>query len=102
MKRIALTIAALGLSAGAAFAASPNSSAMTQPSQQPSQQAQMQRSGWQANQETKALNVLEAQGFASFSNFRPVGNDHYAANVIQHGRDTTVQIDPQDGQITRG
>jgi hypothetical protein len=99
MKRVALVIATLVLSAGAAIAATPgNSSAM----KQPMMPAQTQSSDWRANQETKALNLLEAQGFSNFTGFRPAGQDQYAANVVQHGRSMTVHVNPQDGQITRG
>lgn len=97
MKQVALIAAALAMSAGAALAATPgNSSTMNQPS------TQAHRTDWRANQETKALNLLEAQGFSSFRNFRPVANDQYAANVMQHGRSMTVYVNPQDGRITRG
>lgn len=106
MKHIALTLAALGLSAGAALAATPamNQPAQTQPPMQQSrdQMGRAQRSDWRANQETKALNLLEAQGFASFTDFRPAGGDQYAANVVRHGHDMTVRVDPADGRITRG
>jgi hypothetical protein len=97
MKQVPLVVAALAMSAGAAFAATPsNSSTMNQPA------TQAHRSDWRANQETKALNLLEAQGFSTFRDFRPAANDQYAANVMQHGRLTTVYVNPQDGQITRG
>lgn len=110
MKRIALVVAALGLSAGAAVAATPgNSAAMNRPARSQVQlrqgstpMATAQRSNWRANQETKALNLLEAQGFTSFTDFRPAGSDQYAANVMQHGHDVTVRVNPQDGQISRG
>lgn len=110
MNRIALAVAVLGLSTGAALAATPyNSTAANQPAQNQQQMQQSsdqmgmaQRSDWRANQETKALNLLEAQGFTSFTDFRPAGHDQYAANVMRRGHDTTVWVNPQDGQITRG
>lgn len=98
MKHVALVVAVLAMSAGAAFAATPGNSAMNQPMTP----AQAHRSDWRANQETRALNLLEAQGFSNFRDFQPVANDQYAANVMQHGRSMTVYVNPQDGQITRG
>jgi hypothetical protein len=111
MKRVALIVAVLGLSAGTAFAATPGTSAMSsarqtrsqaQPAMSQHRIAMAERSDWRANQETRALNLLEAQGFANFTDFRRAGNDQYAANVLQHGRDVTIHVNPQDGQITRG
>lgn len=61
-----------------------------------------ERIDWRANQETKALNLLEAQGFTRFRDFRAVGNDIYAANVLHHGQRMTVDVNPQTSQITRG
>ena len=50
---------------------------------------------------TKALNMLEAQGYGAFSNFRPVGGN-FAATVSQNGKTFQVTVDPATGQITRG
>jgi len=49
---------------------------------------------------TAALNVLEAQGYASFSNFGPSGNA-YAALVTDNGQQFRVVINPDTGQISR-
>ncbi|MDE1930288.1 MAG: hypothetical protein KGI43_01885 [Alphaproteobacteria bacterium] len=49
---------------------------------------------------TAALNVLEAQGYASFSNFGPSGNA-YTALVTDHGQQFRVVINPDTGQISR-
>ena len=49
---------------------------------------------------TAALNVLEAQGYASFSNFGPSGNA-YTALVTDNGQQFRVVINPDTGQISR-
>lgn len=49
---------------------------------------------------TAALNVLEAQGYASFSNFGPSGNA-YTALVTDNGQRFRVVINPDTGQISR-
>ena len=49
---------------------------------------------------TAALNVLEAQGYASFSDFRPSGNA-YTALVTDNGQQFRVVINPDTGQISR-
>ncbi|HYL32894.1 MAG TPA: hypothetical protein VEU53_07095 [Stellaceae bacterium] len=49
---------------------------------------------------TAALNVLEAQGYASFSDFRPVGTK-FTALVSDNGQKFRVLIDPDMGQISR-
>lgn len=49
---------------------------------------------------TAALNVLEAQGYASFSDFGPSGNA-YTALVTDNGEQFHVVINPDTGQISR-
>ena len=107
MKRIALMAAALSLSAGAAFAATPSSTPAANPAP-PAAQAQhhhhaqagkYQRINQVANRETKALNLLEAKGYASFSNFKPAGKD-YSAIVAKNGHNMTVMVDPASGRVT--
>jgi len=49
---------------------------------------------------TAALNVLEAQGYASFSDFGPSGSA-YTALVTDNGRQFRVVINPDTGQISR-
>jgi hypothetical protein len=49
---------------------------------------------------TTALNVLEAQGYANFSDFRPDG-DMFTAVVNDGGQQFRVGINPDTGQITR-
>jgi hypothetical protein len=51
-----------------------------------------------ANRETQALNLLEAQGYGSFTNFHQAGGD-YTATVTRAGHAVTVRIDPQSGQV---
>jgi hypothetical protein len=48
---------------------------------------------------TAALNDLEAQGYGAFSNFHPAGAG-YAATVDQDGRQFTVMVNPDSGQVT--
>lgn len=49
---------------------------------------------------TTALNVLEAQGYASFSDFRSSGSA-YTALVTDNGQQFRVVINPDTGQISR-
>jgi hypothetical protein len=49
---------------------------------------------------TTALNILEAQGYANFSDFRPDG-DMFTAVVNDGGQQFRVAINPDTGQITR-
>src|SRR5882757_6603394 len=100
MKRIALTAVALMFSAGAAFAATPASTPTANPAQHHhAQTATYQRINQTENRETKALNLLEAQGYASFSNFKSDGNE-YSATVAKNGHTMTVMVDPVNGRIT--
>ncbi|MGH6968447.1 MAG: PepSY domain-containing protein [Stellaceae bacterium] len=59
----------------------------------------MTAAGWSSS--TTALNLLEAQGYGSFTDFRRDGQD-YAATVSQNGKSFPVKIDPATGQVTRG
>lgn len=88
MKRIAMSLAVLGLSAGTAFAAMPAMAAVTTHSQAHS-----------AARMTSALNLLEAKGYASFNNFK-VDGDNFSATVTKNGHTETVIINPDSGQIT--
>ncbi len=106
MKRIALLAVALSLGAGTAFAATTgNSSANPAPAPQAQVQhhhrhmATARRINAREDRETKALNLLEAKGYASFTNFKPDGRD-YAATVAKNGHNMTVRVDPHSGQIT--
>jgi len=54
----------------------------------------------QSGRATAALNVLEAQGYASFSNFEPSGSA-YTALVTDNGQQFRVVINPDTGQISR-
>jgi len=49
---------------------------------------------------TAALNILEAQGYASFRDFEPSGNA-YTALVTDNGEQFRVVINPDTGQISR-
>ena len=54
----------------------------------------------ESSRATAALNVLEAQGYASFSNFGPSGNA-YTTLVTDNGQQFRVVINPDTGQISR-
>jgi hypothetical protein len=97
MKRIVFTIATLALSAGAAFAATPLQPAHA-PKATPHHMTAM-RNDASANRMTKALNLLEAQGYGVFSNFKAEGKD-YAATVTRTGHTETLRVDPDSGQVT--
>jgi hypothetical protein len=105
MKRIALIAAALTLNAGAAFAATPSNTPAASPAPQAqtshhhAQAGKYQRINQTENRETKALNLLEAKGYASFSNFKPDGKD-YSATVAKNGHNMTVMVDPVSGRVT--
>jgi len=103
MKRIALTLAALALSAGAAFAAAPATPA-TAPSHKATVMhkthlATAMRNDADAKRMTKALNILEAKGYGSFNNFKADGAN-YAATIMQNGHAETVVVNPDSGQVT--
>jgi hypothetical protein len=57
-----------------------------------------QRQGARA---THALNMLEDQGFAQFTNFQADGQD-FSADVVKHGHVMQVTINPDTNQILRG
>jgi len=54
----------------------------------------------QGGRATAALNVLEAQGYADFSDFRATGST-FTALVNDGGQQFRVVIDPDTGQISR-
>lgn len=54
----------------------------------------------QGGRATAALNVLEAQGYADFSEFQPAGNA-FTALVHDGGQQFRVVINPDTGQISR-
>jgi len=52
------------------------------------------------DRDTKALNLLEANGYAQIEQFRADGK-HFDATVKQAGKDVQVTVDPDTGQIQR-
>lgn len=53
-----------------------------------------------ADRETKALNVLQANGYGSdYQNFQRDGNN-YSATVTKNGKPEKVTIDPDTGTVT--
>jgi len=106
MKRIALIAVVLSLGAGAAFAATPNTSSTAHPTPPTQTQAQhekhrakVQNINAREDRETKALNLLEARGYTYFSNFKPDGRD-YSASVAKNGHNMNVLVDPAKGVVT--
>jgi hypothetical protein len=52
-----------------------------------------------ASRATDALNLLEARGYADFSNFTADGNN-FRATVYDNGQPATVSINPFTGDVT--
>jgi hypothetical protein len=122
MKRIALTVLALALSGGVAFAAAPSATSKANHQAEPYQQHKVQAQqtskneyqppastmssnsqamsgSHEAQRMTSALNLLEAKGYGSFNNFKRDGKD-FTATVMKNGQSQTLRIDPDSGQIT--
>src|SRR5690349_21853613 len=53
-----------------------------------------------AAEATRALNLLEAQGFTQFDDFHRVGS-RFEASVVRNGARERVSVDPVTGQISR-
>ena len=47
-----------------------------------------------------ALNVLEAQGYASFSNVQDTGDGKFSADAVKDGQASHVIIDPVSKQVS--
>ena len=129
MKRIALTVLALALSGGVAFAAAPSATSKANHQAEPYHQHKMQAQqtskneyqppastmssnsramsgnhaamsgSHEAQRMTSALNLLEAKGYGSFNNFKRDGKD-FTATVMKNGQSQTLRIDPDSGQVT--
>ena len=67
-----------------------------------SQSAYQQHRRTLADRETKALNMLEAHGYAQFTDFHRIHNGLFGARVDRNGRWMSVQVNPLDDQIMRG
>ncbi len=52
----------------------------------------------EASSATDALNLLEARGYANFSNFTADGNG-FRATVVNGGQTSQVSIDPRTGRV---
>lgn len=88
MKRVTLIVALLSLGAGPALAAIPAGTTAVDHGARS-----------EGDRMTTALNLLEAEGYVSFSGFRPDG-DLYTAMVTQNGRSFAVNVNPDSGQVT--
>ncbi len=53
-----------------------------------------------ARRETKALNLIEANGYGDYTDFHAVGKN-FAAQVDRHGQRLTVIANPDTGQVTQ-
>ena len=47
-----------------------------------------------------ALNTLEAQGYASFSNLQDMGDGKFSADAVKDGQASHVIIDPASKQVS--
>ena len=47
-----------------------------------------------------ALNTLEAQGYASFSNVQDMGDGKFSADAVKDGQTSHVIIDPMTKQVS--
>jgi hypothetical protein len=106
MNRILLAVCSLsGLAlATTAFAATPAAAARDAT---PRQMASSQRdadlyrpNSLEAQRMTHALNILEADGYGGFTNFRSDGKS-FAASVSEQSKKFSVVVDPDSGQVTR-
>ncbi len=91
-------LAAVFLAASAGLALAANTAA--QPAAAQPSAAVPHQNRAQGDRMTSALNLLEAQGYGSFSNFKQDGQN-YAATVKQNGQSFGVVINPDSGQVTR-
>lgn len=86
----ALAASLLG-STGAAMAGTPDAATASHHHAAPLRDA--------GDRETKALNLLEANGYATIQAIRPVGR-HFEATVMKDGKALTVTVDPATGAVT--
>jgi hypothetical protein len=99
MKRIAISFAVLALTTGAAFAATQAMPATHHlPMHHVMPVKDTMSSGHEASRMTSALNLLEAKGYASFSNFKQDGAN-FSATVTKNGHSQTVIVDPDSGTV---
>jgi hypothetical protein len=109
MNRMATVILALGMAAGPAgvvLAAGPAAPSSTSVNATPSHSAPVmpiarhEGTDLQGDRMTRALNLLEANGYGDFSNFQQSGND-FTARVTRNGKPFTLLVNPDTNQITR-
>jgi hypothetical protein len=89
----ALAAALLAAGTGVALAATPAPAASGAAATAP------QRNDAEATRMTDALNLLEAQGYGDFTNFRQDGKN-FAVTVTRNGRPQTVVADPDAATVT--
>jgi hypothetical protein len=109
MNRLASFVLVLGMAtgpAGVVLAAGPAATPSTGTNATPSHSApvmpiqQHERTDVQGDRMTRALNLLEANGYGDFSNFQQSGND-FTARVTRNGKPFTLLVNPDTNQITR-
>ena len=103
MNRILLAVLPVSLAlTGGAFAATPSTpgtaSAPAASSQQTASQQSYRRDKPLAARMTRALNILEADGYGSFTNFHADGKN-FAATVTGQGKPLSVFVDPDSGRV---
>jgi hypothetical protein len=108
MKPVLLVLLPLSLTfAGAAFAAAPSLSGMASPlaatrpmAARPNGVVSYRRDKPLAQRMTHALNILEANGYGDFANFRADGKN-FAATVTDQGEPFSVVINPDSDEVSR-
>ncbi|HEV2551060.1 MAG TPA: hypothetical protein VGU20_27370 [Stellaceae bacterium] len=110
MNRLASAMLALGFitgSAGIALAAAgPAAAPAVGTTAQPAHSAPVkpidrhQRTDVQGDRMTRALNLLEANGYADFGKFQRSGKN-FTATVTRSGQPVTVMVNPDTGKIIR-
>lgn len=100
MNRLApalLIPAFLAASGSMALAATP--AALSHPSSSPAA-VRHDKAGPAEARMTQALNMLEANGYGDFSDFKPAGTN-FTAMVTRNNQHFAVTVDPDTNQITR-
>jgi hypothetical protein len=94
------TSAPVATAAPAPAASKPTTPAKTMPmaAAKPAMHRMAQRVAHAGDPDTKALNLLEANGYTDIKSFRAVGSD-YEARVDQNGKLITVTVDPGTGKV---
>jgi len=103
MKHLAPVAVAALLAAApiAAFAQTPNNPAPAPQHPTMHRAAHHARRDSAGDPDTRALNLLEANGYTNIQQFKKSGAS-FEATVMKNGKTQTVTVDPGTGQITSG